>query len=57
MDCHELYEKSGKIASPPAGGSQNPYTYYALMVYTNFNRKKNMNSSRLMIHNSLILAL
>jgi len=24
-----LYEKSGEIASPPAGGSQNPYSYYA----------------------------
>jgi hypothetical protein len=32
MNYHELYEKSGEIASPPAGGSQNPDTYYALMV-------------------------
>ena len=28
--CHKLYEKPGKIASPP-GGSQNQYTYYAFM--------------------------
>jgi hypothetical protein len=29
MDCHKLYEKPGEIASPPIGGSQNSYTYYA----------------------------
>jgi len=32
MDYHELYEKSGEIASLR---SQNPDTYYALMVLTN----------------------
>jgi len=29
IDYSKLYEKPGEIASPPAGGSQNPYTYYA----------------------------
>jgi hypothetical protein len=33
-DYHELYGKSGEIASPPAGGSQNPFTYFALMICT-----------------------
>jgi len=33
MDFHKLYEKSGEIASPPAGGSQNPYSYYALLNF------------------------
>jgi len=36
IDCHEFYEKPGEIASLR---SQNPYTYYVLMVNTNFNQK------------------
>jgi hypothetical protein len=33
INCHELFEKPGEIASLR---SQNPYTYYALTVYMNF---------------------
>ena len=36
INYHELFENPGEIASPPAGGSQNPYTYYALTVCMNF---------------------
>ena len=43
IDCHELYEKPGEIASLR---SQNPYTYFALLICTNFNRKMKQTSTQ-----------
>jgi hypothetical protein len=31
-DCPELYEKSGEIASPPTGGSQNHFSSFSIRL-------------------------